>query len=389
MPSPEVYFMGRWDLTTNMADPVTGVGANAEWPGSAVITSFTGPNITITLSETNGCAVGGCDTVTVEIDGLPVTSQVTLTFNGGAPTMFTPSAASPITLGMTGNTTILVSGLSTNLTHTVGVYKNTDSAYGGEITFGGFLASSAANYGIQTETYTFTHHIEWIGDDINAGTGDIGPSACTEPDTAANSEFESYARIVSEHFNAERYNLSVSQACVTAGDMPLMEGNGGLYSVVLPSEGLSSWDFATSTFDPDLVVINIGSYGDFNPYATDPGPVNTPYQSGLVSLITQVRSVRPAAYILLVSGLGWAGQEQPSEAEGWVQNALATYQLQAPTDTAISFYGVPTGDITGSEFTCGETYPTAASQSGLATLIENAIVAALPTWTATAWYQGR
>jgi hypothetical protein len=140
------YFMGRWD--TSAASAETGVGAVAEWPGSGVLATFgaANPN-SIAVMLTDVCNAGGCDSVTVELNGQPVTEALVGTINPQSPGSFlvtpvlTTGAAFTLVAGSDTLASVIIldstttPAVPTTGTNTIGVYKNTDAFYGGDITF--------------------------------------------------------------------------------------------------------------------------------------------------------------------------------------------------------------------------------------------------------------
>jgi hypothetical protein len=369
------YFMGRWDQTAATgANAATGVGSVAEWAGSGVITTFTGVNIGVTLTETCNttntdegatAAKPYCDTVTVEIDGVAVNS---VNLNSVA-------ATGPSYTLKSGSNTIQVAGLAAGVNHTIGVYKNTDAFLGGKIAFGGFTpAASGTN---PKASYTFTHRIEWIGDDITAGTGATGTNTTCATDTTTSNEYDSHARIVSEYFNAERQNLAetfLGAATSYSTLQPTVAST--IYPLVLPDEPTSSWTF--SSWVPDVVIVNLGSYGDFN---FSPEPVttafSTPYETAVTSLLATVRAKHPAAYILFVSGDGYDGPLSATEAQTMQQAAVTA---RGETSATLGFLVLPVAN----SFAC-QSRPSASDQQAIATAIEAALKAAPLNWTAATW----
>jgi hypothetical protein len=405
-PAPvQNYFMGRWDTTSvTAANQATGVGSVAEWPGSGVITTFTGGNIGVTLTDTCN-ASGECDTVTVELDGVAVAAAMVGTMNTSTGTVITAgtSKPSPFTLasGGTGNvgTTILLTGVTAG-NHTIGVYKNTDSFYGGSYVFDGFTPYAGNPANIIKASYVFAHHIEWVGDDITAGAGDnsanLPPAAgydyaqaCPENAVSSN-EYFGYSRLVSEYFDAERHNLSVASLGVYESDYPQTSLIAPLYLQVLPVEadGGAAWGFAS--FTPDLVVVNLGSYGDFSNVTTYPPPTGLVpgYQTALEGFLQIVRAKHPDAFILVVSGNGYGGDESSTEAVGWTDIAVSSYAAAAH-DLNITYFPVdisPTENPiygTGAAYAC-QWRPSVAGQADLAAQVE-AEIETLLRWKATAW----
>ena len=386
-PTVQNYFMGRWDTTgVSMANTATGVGSVAHWPGSGVITTFTGPNVGVTLSETCN-ASKQCDSVTVELDGVP---QNVVVLNS---TSITNPATGPSPYAFTlisGTNTIQISGITGTAAHTIGIFKNTDSFYGGSYSFGGF--TPAAQGTNPKATYTFAHHIEWIGDDITCARGAITANAtaaqCNNaddpslgPPNTASSEYDSYARIVSKAVGAERYNLSISND-------GLVDGNGSaavlfpsVYGFTNPDGTGGAWTF--SKWTPDLVVVNLGSYGDFagTTSSFDESPLTTAdkafvssFETAYEALLATIRMNYPTTPILAVAGNGYAGSIDYEVGKTFAQAAVTARLAAGETNKTLAYVD---GGLFAN-FTCNY-YPDTTGQTALATAVQSAIM------TLTGW----
>jgi len=389
------YFMGRWDqsavlATHNATGDGTWIGSVARWPGSGVITTFTGTNITLTLLETCNLSTQ-CDNVTVEIDGAPVIVAV---INGTTVT----NAATDYSFALhTGSNTIEVTSTTAPSiatgTHTIGVFKNTDSYYGGSYIFNGWTPASGNPANLIKASYTFAHHIEWIGDDLSNGRG-AGPLATTATVaecSSANgygtdpangitnlmsSEYSAYPAIISKALNAERYNLSISNAGVyeaNLGGVPIPN----VYTTTNPDGSGGNWTFTKWT--PELVVVNLGSYGDFpfdgEGFNDNPGFASEQtfighYNAAYSALLTTIRSKYASAKILVVAGNAYPGNINGNNGNLLVHGAYSYYLGHSTGETAgttIAFFD--TG--LGSTYTCGY-YPSAADQTCMATTATSA-----------------
>lgn len=387
------YFEGRWDTTSVAAYATQPL---AEWAGSAVHSTFTGTGIGIDFVETANANLvseggGGFDSLYVVIDAkTPVIVPLTAGYQTGG--------TCPLPTGETcvvgENAFSVASGLSAG-THTISIYKTTDPYYGGKIQFKQ-LIPSGAGAAIVPAAYTFSHHIEWIGDDINVGRGAVAtgvPTGCTntnaagEAMNAASVEPESYAGLVSTHFQAERHDVSIASSGIASsvGAAPLLPS---VYGNVLPDETMNAFNFAhwsPSALQPDLVVVNLGSYGDFSncggatDCSQDVGATGTPtagsfeasFATAYIQFLATVRAKYATAFILVVSGNGYAGNISPIAA-GDLANYVVNQRVTAgeKLGMTIGFYSdasaVNMGDFT---YNCGY-YPDTASQATLATALE-------------------
>jgi hypothetical protein len=393
-PLVQNYLMGRWDRSAvTMANTSSGIGAVAAWPGSGVITTFTGPNITGYLNETCN-ASGECDTITIEIDGVlssAVTPAVTVTLNMAAKT------GSVFTLAK-GLNTITVSGIGAG-THTIGIYKNTDSENGGTFSLAQAFTPAAAGTN-PTASYTFPHHIEWLGDDVTAGTGVLGtPCGANGTDATNSIEYDSYARIVSEYFNAERHNLSLPNIGVYESDPPMgYPLLGALYPLVLPSEAMSAWFPASAMnlsnpspgYVPDLVVVNIGDYGDFDNTtggangvlsSVTPAGFVAGYDGALETLLKNIRTNYMTAFILVTLGPGYGGGIDPATANAVALAAVNERLMNGETAATLAFYSP---GVDGATFGGCEGRPSVDDQQAFAASIE-AEIKTLLNWTPATW----
>jgi hypothetical protein len=397
-PTETYYFMGRWDTTTL---PAYATQPLAEWAGSGVLGTFTGSSIGFDVVETanaNAAAIGGggFDSLSVVIDnGTPVLYPL----NAGWATGDTCPLPSPETCVAGENAAQVATGLAAGK-HTIAIYKTTDPFYGGKIQFKQFIpgGTSAA---LVKASYTFTHHIEWIGDDINVGRADLQSATnatnCTAtPPTGqlnvASNESAGYAGVISTFFHAERHNISMATSGVaeSLGSAPLLPN---VYGYVLPDEPTNVWSFTSwseSAATPELVVVNLGSYGDFTNCSgatacPDVGPGPTPIAGTLAAgslnaqiataydaFLATIRAKYAKAVILVVSGDGYGGSVDPIAA-GDLVNYVVNQRVTAGEvlNTTIAFYtdaSVVENSMT-SDFSCGY-YPTTAWEGTMVTQLE-------------------
>ena len=144
-----------------------------------------------------------------------------------------------------------------------------------------------------------------------------------------------------------------------------------------------STEWSPGVVAPELVVVNLGGYGDFTNCGggndcTDIGPTGTPpvgttsaaFATAYEGFLASLRMTYPSAFILVVSGNGYAGNITPDAASDLVnyvvnQRVAAGEKLTGANPT-MAFYtdymNVDDGDFT---YTCG-LYPNAAAQLLLA-----------------------
>jgi hypothetical protein len=401
------YFMGRWDTTSQpgyATEPV------AEWAGSAVFGTFTGTAIAFDVVETPSSTAaslggGGYDSLSVVIDKQP---PVVFALGAGYPGTACP-LPTPQTC-VTGENAVQVTTTLAPGQHTIAIYKTTDPFYGGKIQFKQFIP--AASGALVKASYAFPHHIEWIGDDLNIGRG-VGtePPACTVMNAettqmnGASNESLSYAAKVSTDFNAERHNISIGSSGVAAS----LGGNAktipSIYDFVLPDEPTNAWSFtewSPGVAAPELVVVNLGSYGDFTNCGTgddcaDIGATGTPpvgttaaaFATAYESFLANLRMIYPSAFILVVSGNGYAGNITPDAASDLVsyvvnQRVAAGEKLTGANPTMGFYTDYMEVDANDFTYTCG-VYPDAASQAVLAGTVTPAVGVEGAIHTALGW----
>jgi hypothetical protein len=392
------YFMGRWDTSAvTMANQASGIGSVAEWAGSGVITTFTGANFTIELNETCAASIGSsppiaqCDSVALELDGKPISAAtgVTVTLNTATASM-ADVTNNQFTLAA-GMNTITVSGIGTG-THTLGTYKNTDPTLGGTYSLVRFVPAAAGTN--PAASYSFAHHIEWIGDDDMAGVGALNDSTCMKygTNTSNSIEYQSAARIVSEYFDAERQNLSFANVGVYESDPPSAMGGpaeyASWYPLVVPDQATSMWNF--TNFDPDLVVVDIGGFTDFDnvtgdtsgmPSTITPAGFVAGYEGALETLLATIRSKHASAFILVTIGPAFGGNIQPADANTIVQAAVTNRLGAGETSSTMVFLA---GTTSGYNYAGCDARAAMGDQQTLATALENQIKTSL-NWTAAAF----
>jgi len=249
-----VHFLGRFD-TTNAAGP------RFAYPGSGISATFTGTGISISLTDQ------GANQFDVSIDGAP---PKLLKTSGSQ----TPSLASGLAPG----------------THTVLLVRRTE-AFQGIVQFKGFTVTGGA---LIPTPFPFKRVIEFIGDSITCGYGNVGAMPCS--------------------FSADTENANLAWGAVAAralDAMPVLvaysgkgvyRNNGGSMTNLMPQVWLrtfaddasSTWDFSRIT--PDVVVVNLGT----NDYSGgDPGAAFT---TAYTAFLKQIRAKYPSANIVCTTG---------------------------------------------------------------------------------------
>jgi lysophospholipase L1-like esterase len=294
VPTATIHYLGRFDMSS-------AAGATFAWPGSAIAATFTGTGISATLNDT------GSNYFVVVVDG-------------GKPTVF------QTTTGM--GTYPLASGLTSG-THTVTFTKRTES-YVGVVQL---LALTPVGGALVPSPAPFTRRIEYVGDSITCGYGDLGTcdpsgtcctfSASTEDETVA------YGALTAATLDAQQTVIAYSgigmlrnYSGTTTNQMP------SLFTRILADDTSSVWSFSTPA--PDVVIINLGT----NDFATgDPGNAFvTAYEAFITG---ELRAHYPNAYVLCaLSPL--LGDPNRSTARTYLNTVVST--LNAAGDKRVSYF---------------------------------------------------
>ena len=289
-----VHFIGRFDTS----DPA---GPRFAWPGSEIDTTFTGTGIDVMLRDQ------GSNFFRVVIDG-------------GTPTIVSTSSAT--------TTYTLMSNLSGNGPHTLTLTKKTES-YAGVVQYLGFAPHGGA---LVASPGPPARAIEYVGDSITCGYGDLGNGPGCKETNAVEDETVSYAALAAEQLSARQIAIAYSGIGMyrdgsgsTANQMPVR------FTRTLADDPNSVWAFPKPT--PDVVVINLGT-NDFNSQdggSPDPG---LPFQAAYTAFVKQLRMRYPNAAILCTLSPMLGGSSRTA-ARTYIE-AVVT-QLTGGGDRLVSF----------------------------------------------------
>ena len=144
---------------------------------------------------------------------------------------------------------------------------------------------------VAEEPQPHRRHIEFVGDSLTAGYGTDSASG-SEPYTPETQNCNlAYGCYVARYFDAD-YNLVAhsGQGVVrnygdekTTSDYTMLQRYGLLFD---EADKQRPYDFANSTYTPDLVVIFLGT----NDFSTQPWPSYEQYAAGYENLIAQIRA---------------------------------------------------------------------------------------------------
>lgn len=301
-PTAPIHFIGRFD-TQDPAGPSFG------WPGSAILTRFSGTGLEVKLHDSG-------------------TNQFNVVIDGAAPTLLKTSSAT--------ESYPLAAGLP-DTTHDVVITKRTES-FVGTVQFLGFTPAGGKPL-IETPA-PFQRRIEFIGDSITCGYGDEGAdqSCPFSPDTE--NESLAYGALTAKSLNAEHFAIAYSGKGAYknygGATMDLMPE---LYNRSLADAPGSTWNF--SAWTPDVVVVNLGT-NDFS--QGDPGQ---PFADAYLALVKTVRGHYPSAYIFCLLGPMLsddypAGVMALTKARGYITSAVDS--MHSSGDAKVGFVEFPPQD---------------------------------------------
>jgi len=174
--------------------------------------------------------------------------------------------------------------LDPNETYNIILVKRTEAAIG-VVNFYGFEVD--ANAKLLTYPNIPARTIEFIGDSITCGYGDLGVPPC-EFEAITEDNFMTYGALISRELEAELYveawsgrgvvrNYGSPNTTSINGTMPM------LYPLTIPTETSNTWDF--EQFSPDALVINLGT----NDYSTQPVPPQSVFQNGYINFVNYIK----------------------------------------------------------------------------------------------------
>lgn len=313
----DIHFYGRWDALHA-----------AGWPGSAIVTRFSGTEIRATIRES------GDDWLEIFVDGTPRT---------------------PLHLANGTQTYTLVSGLAAG-EHDLEIVKRTES-YVGTTRFDGFVGATLV------PTPRATRLVELIGDSITAGYGALGQNPCgfsnaTEAESRAWGSFAAHD-LGAAHLAIAYSGIGMYRNCC-GGGTPNVDTMPIKYGRLFADQPDPSWDFSAV---PDVVVIGLGT-NDFS--GGDPGVA---YEQAYERFITDAIRVRaPGAPILLATSSMMGGTERTQMRARL--DAIAAH-FADPKITVVEIAEQQQADGIGCDY-----HPSEATQRKMATQLVPAIRAA-------------
>ncbi|MEO7094085.1 MAG: SGNH/GDSL hydrolase family protein [Polyangiales bacterium] len=314
----DVHFYGRWDALHA-----------AGWPGSAIVTRFTGTELRATLRE------AGDDWLEITVDGTPRT---------------------PLHLTNGTQTYTLVTALAAG-EHDIEIVKRTES-FVGTTRFDGFVGATLV------PTARAPKLVEFIGDSNTAGYGALGQNPCgftnaTEAESRAWGAFAAHD-LDAAHTAIAYSGIGMYRNCCGGTSTPNMDTMPTKYARQLADQPSPSWDFATV---PGIVVIGLGT-NDWN--GGDPG---AGYEEAYQRFITDaIRAHAPGVPILLATSSMMSGTGRTQMRARL--DAIAAH-FADPTITVVDIAEQQQADGIGCDY-----HPSEATQRKMATQLVPAIRAA-------------
>ena len=249
------------------------------WSNSGFQFTFYGTGATATLKSTLHTAGSTAQTAYIKIyvDGV-LTQDIAV-----------PETQTSITLA---------SGLEKG-THTIKVIKRTSGYY--SIVGLSKIQLDAGSEIRETQKY-YDRKMLFIGDNLTAGYASaVTERTTTDPGTAKEDSTISYTALTAEYFGAENMTVALTHS---GGRGIVSNGNkttthmAPAFFEYLEYRQKQSVNYDHAQYDPDIIVINLGSYDKASANVTDAN-----FKTGCKNFILQVRKAYPDAKILYTYGI--------------------------------------------------------------------------------------
>jgi lysophospholipase L1-like esterase len=288
--SATIHTIGRFDTS----DPA---GPKFSWPGSTIVTTFTGTGLSAELADNVGN-----DYFVVVVDG-------------GTPTAFHTQQGT--------STYAIATGLASGK-HTVSLVKRTES-YDGIVQLLGLTPTGGA---LVATPEPWARRIEFIGDSITCGYGVLGGS-CSNPSVDQEDWTATAGALVATQLHAEPTTIAYSGIGMyrsssgdTTNQMPTR------FLLTLADIPTSTWGFTTPP--PDVVVIDLGT----NDFAKgDPGAAFTTAYTTFVQ--QELRPHYPNAWVILALSPMLGGGDR-TQLSGYLNGIVST--LQGAGDKHVAYF---------------------------------------------------
>lgn len=289
-----IRYIGRFDRR----DPA---GPRFAWPGTALVAAFTGTGLEVRLRDS------WMSSFSVVVDG---GNPTTLTTNAGAETY---SLASGLLAGE----------------HTVVLTKRTEAAFGTVQ----LLSVTPVGGRLLGPTPTAKRHIEYVGDSITCGLGDLGVGPWCHSTAANEDETVAYGALAAAALEAEVSVIAYSGIGLLVS--PTSVAIPSMFLRTLPSDGTGALGQEVESAPPDVVVVNLGT-NDFG--RGDPGPA---FERTMVAFLGEELRVRyPQAFIIcalspMLTDALRASPMERTKARAYLQSAVR--DRRADGDARVSY----------------------------------------------------
>ncbi len=306
------------------------------WGDSTVVARFTGTQVTVNLTRP---ATNNNSYFDVAIDG-----KVVGTLD---PTLSTYTAGS------------LSAG-----NHEVRLMKRNEADYG-TAQFTGFTLGAGGTF---LAPIAPTRRIEFIGDSISNGYGDLGGTNANCKGVFSNEDTtQAYGPQAANQLNADVMISAWSgKGVIENNDTSTTDLLPQIWTRADPTDTTSAWDF--TTFQPDVVVVNLGT-NDFSNGIVDATQFDTAYGTFLAA----IRSKYAKARIYVAIGPMLSGDTRKAALTD-LQGIVATANSALPNGSTISLidFGTQMVDAEGNGAAC-DWHPTLATHLQMATQLATQI----------------
>jgi lysophospholipase L1-like esterase len=318
-----VRWFGRVDTTTYPGQP------RFSWSGTGFAAAFSGTSLAAEMTNS-----GSAPFFKTVIDGAPQAAFKAATGSG---------------------TYMLASGLAAG-THTVELYRQTEGPQGESR----LLSLTVGDGALMDPPAGANRLIEFIGDSITCGYGNLGTSADLNNQDcfSLESAWDTYAGIAGRTLGAEVSIVAASGRGIirnydptdTSARMPM------LYARAVANAATPTWDFHV---EPQVVVINLGT----NDISNGKGDPAMPFRDAYVTFLQTIRAYYPHTFIICTVAPLLNGSDL-TEIQGHIRSAVQT--VNTAGDTKVEAFDLPAQ--TSDKFAC-QYHPNVAENQLMADML--------------------
>jgi lysophospholipase L1-like esterase len=211
--------------------------------------------------------------------------------------------------------------------HSLVLFKRSEASAGTVAFLGVDIAAGARAWAPAAPAYRLA--MEFIGDSITAGACDEDGAQDQWDDRRTHDNAVSYGALAAADLRADYRNIAVSGMGVAAGWVGVRAGE--VWDALYPRAGSPRAD--TSSWRPDVVLVNLGENDDSFPRAHDQ-PFPPGYTQGYVSLVRAIRGAYPGSQIVMLRGGMFGGAKSAELRSAW---EAAVSQVEAGDARASHF----------------------------------------------------